>query len=189
MWRMGPVRWLCFNLLMFGVPITFLLNPLFLGLTVAYFMTRSELIAELFPAGIYYPAVVLMVLGNFSVLCELVYTCLREAEDTRGRFDLVRYMLTAQLMWLWMSRSTYIAVLELVTGRRGWHKTPHGHAEGSESAPERLTQRAQEPTWRAEPAALPVSMHPVTRHQAPTHPDAWSPGDMQPVWNPVVRRR
>ena len=50
-------------------------------------------------------------------------------------------MLTAQLMWLWMSRSTYIAVLELVTGRRGWHKTPHGHAEGSESAPERLTQR------------------------------------------------
>jgi glycosyltransferase XagB len=189
MWRMGPVRWLCFNLLMFGVPITFLLNPLFLGLTVAYFMTRSELIAELFPADIYYPAVVLMVLGNFSVLCELVYTCLREAEGTRGRFDLVRYMLTAQLMWLWMSRSTYIAVLELVTGRRGWHKTPHGHAEGSESTPERLTQRAQELTWRAGPAALPVRMHPVTRHQAPTHPDAWSPGDMQPVWNPVERRR
>jgi hypothetical protein len=38
-------------------------------------------------------------------------------------------MLLAQLMWLWMSRSTYIALLEMITGRRSWHKTPHGHAE------------------------------------------------------------
>ena len=189
MWRMGPVRWLSFNLLMFGVPITFLLNPLFLGLTVAYFVTRSELIAELFPPGIYYPAVVLMVLGNFGVLCELVYTCLREAEGTRGRFDLVRYMLTAQLMWLWMSRSTYIAVFELVSGRRGWHKTPHGHAEGPESAPERPAEQAQELTRRPGPAARPVSMHQVTRHRVPTHPDAWNPRDAQPVWSPVERRR
>jgi hypothetical protein len=39
-------------------------------------------------------------------------------------------MLLSQFMWLWMSRSTYIAVFELVTGKRAWHKTPHGHAEG-----------------------------------------------------------
>jgi hypothetical protein len=43
-------------------------------------------------------------------------------------------MLLAQAMWLWMSRSTYIAVFELVIGRRGWHKTPHGHAEQDEDA-------------------------------------------------------
>jgi hypothetical protein len=41
----------------------------------------------------------------------------------------VRFMLLAQLMWLWMSRSTYIALFEMITGRRSWHKTPHGHAE------------------------------------------------------------
>jgi hypothetical protein len=29
-----------------------------------------------------------------------------------------------------MSRSTYIATFELLTGKRTWHKTPHGHAEG-----------------------------------------------------------
>lgn len=127
--RMGPVRWLCFNLLIFGVPVTFMLNPVFFALTIAYFITRSNLIAELFPTGIYYPAVVLMLLGNFGVFYEITHTCLAEAENARGRFDLVRYLLLAQLMWLWMSRSTYIAVLELVTGRRGWHKTPHGHAE------------------------------------------------------------
>jgi glycosyltransferase XagB len=127
--RMGPVRWLCFNLLIFGVPVTFMLNPIFFGLTIAYFVTRSEQISELFPTGIYYPAVVLMLLGNFAVFYEVTHTCLAEAEKARGRFDLLRYILLAELMWLWNSRSTYIATLELITGKRAWHKTPHGHAE------------------------------------------------------------
>jgi glycosyltransferase XagB len=127
--RMGPVRWLCFNLLILGVPVTFLLLPLFNGLTIAYFVTRSSLIAEVFPTLVYYPAVAVMLLGNFVVLYELAHTCLEEAESARGGFGLVPYLLLMQPMWLWMSRSTYIAVLELVTGKRAWHKTPHGHAE------------------------------------------------------------
>jgi cellulose synthase/poly-beta-1,6-N-acetylglucosamine synthase-like glycosyltransferase len=127
--RMGALRWLCFNFLVLGVPVSFLLNPLFIGLTAAYFITRAQLITQLFPSGLYYLSLVLMLLGNFALLLELVYTCVAEAEQTRGRFDLVRYMLLAQLMWLWMSRSTYIALLEMITGRRSWHKTPHGHAE------------------------------------------------------------
>jgi glycosyltransferase XagB len=127
--RMGPLRWLCFNFLVLGVPVSFLLNPVFVGLTVAYFTTRAQLITQLFPSGVYYLSLVLMLLGNLALLYELVYTCVAEAEHARGRFDLVRHMLLAQLMWLWMSRSTYIALLEMVTGRRSWHKTPHGHAE------------------------------------------------------------
>jgi cellulose synthase/poly-beta-1,6-N-acetylglucosamine synthase-like glycosyltransferase len=127
--RMGLIRWLCFCLLTFGVPVTFLLNPLFIGLTVAYFATRSALIAELFPPEVYYPGICLMVLGNLGVLYEMVHTCLEEGEHARGRFGLLRYMLLAQIMWLWMSRSTYIAVFELLIGKRSWHKTPHGHAE------------------------------------------------------------
>jgi cellulose synthase/poly-beta-1,6-N-acetylglucosamine synthase-like glycosyltransferase len=127
--RMGLVRWLCFNLLIFGVPITFLLNPLFFAMTIAYFATRSSFIAELFPPAIYYPSIALMVLGNFALVYELVHTCLQDGEYSRGRFDLVRHMLLAQVMWLWMSRSTYIAVFELMIGKRSWHKTPHGHEE------------------------------------------------------------
>jgi glycosyltransferase XagB len=127
--RMGPLRWLCFNFLVLGVPTSFLLNPVFIGLTAAYFTTRAQLITQLFPSGVYYLSLVLMLLGNLALLYELVYTCVAEADQARGRFDLVRYMLLAQLMWLWMSRSTYIALLEMITGRRAWHKTPHGHAE------------------------------------------------------------
>jgi hypothetical protein len=71
-----------------------------------------------------------MLLVNLGLLYELPHTCLEEAEHARGRFDLVRCMLMAELMWLWMSRSTYIAVFELVTGRRAWHKTPARSCRG-----------------------------------------------------------
>jgi cellulose synthase/poly-beta-1,6-N-acetylglucosamine synthase-like glycosyltransferase len=143
--RMGLVKWLCFNVLIFGVPVTFMLNPVFFGLTVTYFATRSDLIAVLFPTGIYYPAVVLMLLGNFGVFYEIAHTCLDEAESARGRYDLVRYMLLAELMWLWNSRSTYIAVFELCIGKRAWHKTPHGHAEEPVTDVE-FPEIAQEPS-------------------------------------------
>jgi cellulose synthase/poly-beta-1,6-N-acetylglucosamine synthase-like glycosyltransferase len=127
--RMGPLRWLCFILLTLGTPLTFLLNPIFIGLSIAYFASRSSVIADLFPTPVYYTATALLVIGNFGILHELVDICLEEAERTRGRFGLVKYMFAAQLMWLWMSRSTYIAVFELLIGKRAWHKTPHGHEE------------------------------------------------------------
>ena len=153
--KMGPARWLCFNLLILGVPVSFLLNPLFVALTVVYFTTRSELIVALFPTPVYYPSVAVMLLGNLGLLYELVRTCLEEAENARGRFDLVRYMLMAQLMWLWMSRSTYIAVFELVTGRRAWHKTPHGHAEAAEAGfgHRGRPRQSAPPGWQAAPLA------------------------------------
>jgi cellulose synthase/poly-beta-1,6-N-acetylglucosamine synthase-like glycosyltransferase len=127
--RLGPIRWLCFNLLMLGVPMAFILNPLSMLLTIAYFVTRAASIDSLFPTAIYYPAIAVMVVGNFTVLHELIQTCMKEAGNSRGRFGLLRYMLLAQFMWLWMSRSTYIATFEMLAGKRTWHKTPHGHAE------------------------------------------------------------
>jgi cellulose synthase/poly-beta-1,6-N-acetylglucosamine synthase-like glycosyltransferase len=171
--RMGPGRWLCFNLLILGVPVSFLLNPLFIALTVVYFTTRDQLIAALFPTSVYYPSVALMLLGNLGLLYELVHTCLDEAEHARGRFDLVRYVLMVQLMGLWMSRSTYIAAFELITGKRAWHKTPHGHAETEDArfghpgpAHQSLPpgwQASRPPSW---PAARP-SARPGGRQAAP----------------------
>jgi hypothetical protein len=126
--RMGLRRWFCFNMLMLGTPVSFMINPIFYGLTLTYFITRDDVIMRLFPTAIYYPSLALLVIGNFFLVFELVLTCLEEAGGTRGRFSLLWYMLLAPLMWLWMSRSTYIAAFELLIGKRGWHKTPHGHA-------------------------------------------------------------
>jgi cellulose synthase/poly-beta-1,6-N-acetylglucosamine synthase-like glycosyltransferase len=127
--RMGPLRWLCFLLMMLGTPLTFLLNPIFAILSIAYFASGSSFIEALFPAPVYYTATALLLIGNFGIVHELVQTCLEEAHQTRGRFGLVKYMFAAQLMWLWISRSTYIALFELLIGKRAWHKTPHGHEE------------------------------------------------------------
>jgi hypothetical protein len=130
---MGIVRWLCFNLLMIGTPLSFLLNPIFWGMTVAYFATRTQLVTELFPRDVYYPSLILLLVGNFGLLCELMLTCLQEVEHTRGQYGLVKYMLLAPVMWLWISRSTYIAVFEMAVGKRTWHKTPHGHEIGDDA--------------------------------------------------------
>jgi cellulose synthase/poly-beta-1,6-N-acetylglucosamine synthase-like glycosyltransferase len=130
--RMGLHRWLCFILLTLGTPFTFLVNPIFLAVTIAYFATGSSVIQDLFPTPIYYTATALVVIGNFGVVYELVQTCLEEAHQARGRFGLIKYMFMAQLMWLWMSVSTYIALFELVIGKREWHKTPHGHEESDD---------------------------------------------------------
>ncbi|WP_194904611.1 glycosyltransferase family 2 protein [Catenulispora rubra] len=132
--RMGPVRWVCFNLLMIGTPLSFLLNPLFWGMTVVYFVTRSPVVWQLFPPSVYYPSLALLLIGNFGLLCELVLTCVQEAEHTRGRYGLIKYMFLAPVMWLWISRSTYIAVWEMAIGKRAWHKTPHGHEIGDDTA-------------------------------------------------------
>jgi cellulose synthase/poly-beta-1,6-N-acetylglucosamine synthase-like glycosyltransferase len=125
--RMGLVRWFCFNLLMLGTPFSFMINPVFYALTLTYFVTRTHVITELFPTVIYYPSLALLVVGNFVLVFELILTCLEEANSTRGRYSLLWYMMLAPLMWLWMSYSTYVATWELLTGKRGWHKTPHGH--------------------------------------------------------------
>ena len=127
--EMGPHRWFGFILLTLGTPLTFLVNPVFLALTVGYFVSGSDFIAGLFPTPVYYTAAALFVLGNFITVYELVQTCLEEGTHTRGRFGLIKYMFAAQVMWLWMSRSTYIAAFELLVGKRAWHKTPHGHDE------------------------------------------------------------
>jgi cellulose synthase/poly-beta-1,6-N-acetylglucosamine synthase-like glycosyltransferase len=130
--QMGFLRWLCFNLLMIGTPLSFLLNPIFWGMTALYFATRTQLVTELFPRDVYYPSLILLLVGNFGLLCELMLTCLQEVEHTRGQYGLVKYMLLAPVMWLWISRSTYIAVFEMAIGKRTWHKTPHGHEIGDD---------------------------------------------------------
>jgi cellulose synthase/poly-beta-1,6-N-acetylglucosamine synthase-like glycosyltransferase len=188
--QMGPLRWTCFNLLVLGVPLSFLLNPLFLALTIAYFTTRSAVIAALFPAPVYYPAVALTIVGNLGVLYELVLTCLDEAEHTRGRYDLVKYMLLAQVMWLWMSRSTYIAVFELAIGKRSWHKTPHGHAEVApdDAVPEPAPQPASQPMPR--PGARPMRQLEQGPGSRPTPQPEYRPGQWptpQPEFRPGSR--
>ncbi len=172
--RMGPHRWLCFILLTLGTPLTFVLNPIFIAITIADFATKSPVIQGLFPTPIYYTATALMIIGNFGLLHELMQTCLDEAHHTRGRFGLVKYMFAAQLMWLWMSRSTYIATFELIIGKRTWHKTPHGHEESDDDI-----ELPHVPVWQ--PPVHPPLQRPATAHRAaPDRPAPHRPAPLRP---------
>jgi cellulose synthase/poly-beta-1,6-N-acetylglucosamine synthase-like glycosyltransferase len=183
--RMGLHRWLCFILLTLGTPLTFLLNPIFIAISIAYFATGSSVISGLFPTPIYYTATALMVVGNFGILHELMQTCLDEAHHTRGRFGLVKYMFTAQLMWLWMSRSTYIATFELLIGKRTWHKTPHGHEESDDDIdlpyiPVRHPS-VQHPPMHPPVQHPPAALRPVPPRSAPPHPAPHRPAPHRPA--------
>jgi cellulose synthase/poly-beta-1,6-N-acetylglucosamine synthase-like glycosyltransferase len=169
--RMGLLRWLCFLLLTLGTPLTFLLNPVFMALSIAYFATGSSFIAGLFPTPIYYTATALLVIGNFGILHELVETCLEEADRTRGRFGLLKYMFAAQLMWLWMSRSTYIALFELIIGKRSWHKTPHGHEESDDDVDLPVAAVPHSPMSHPAPPRSPVR-YPPAPHSPVPYPSA-----------------
>jgi cellulose synthase/poly-beta-1,6-N-acetylglucosamine synthase-like glycosyltransferase len=179
--EMGPHRWFVFILLTLGTPLTFLLNPLFFGLSIAYFATGSSFIASLLPTPVYYTAAALFVVGNFVTVHEMVQTCLDESHHARGRFGLIKYMFAAQLMWLWMSRSTYIAVLELATGKRAWHKTPHGHEETDEGLdlPSIAVPVSPAPVSAAPVSPAPVSPAPVS--SAPVSPAPVSPAPVSAV--------
>ncbi len=129
--QMGPVKWFCFNLLMLGTPFSLMLNPIYWGLTIAYFVTRvagytdgSQAIEQLFPTPVFYTGVALLLVGNLLLFLQLVTACL----DREG-YGSVKYMLLAPFWWIFTSWSAYRVLFELARRktRYTWHKTEHGH--------------------------------------------------------------
>lgn len=122
--QMGVGRWFSYNLLMLGTPVSLLLNPLFWGLTIAYFITRSPAIESLFPAPLFYCGVILLVAGNLLLFYQLVVACLY-----RDGYGTVKFLFLTPLWWAFTSWSAYQVLWELArpSTRHKWNKTPHGH--------------------------------------------------------------
>lgn len=118
--QMGFRKWFCYNLLMLGTPLSLLLNPVFWGVTVLYFATRTMVIERLFPLPLYYTGILLMVAGNLLLFYQLVVACLR-----RGGYGSVKFMLLTPLWWAFTSYSCLRMILEI--DKRVWYKTEHGH--------------------------------------------------------------
>jgi cellulose synthase/poly-beta-1,6-N-acetylglucosamine synthase-like glycosyltransferase len=129
--QLGFIKWFCYTLLLIGTPISQLLNPIFWGLTIVYFATRSTAIEQLFPPPLYYSGVLLMVGGNLLLFYQMVVACLR-----REGYGSVKYMLLTPFWWAFTSYSCVRMVIEIVNPRKRhvWHKTPHGHDMAKEAA-------------------------------------------------------
>lgn len=120
---MGPLRWFCYILLMLGTPTCLLLNPVFWGMTITYFTTKSEIIASLFPMPLYSIGIALTLLGNLLLFYQQVIACLK-----RGSYGSVKYMLLVPLWWLFISYISYRMLIELINPKTRyiWNKTEHG---------------------------------------------------------------
>lgn len=122
-------HFLTFLLVIGGKAMVNFINPLMWAATVSYFLLRASIgpsIKALYPAPVFYAAVVTLVFGNLL----FVYTFLL-GSARRGNYDLIKYGLLAPVYWLMMSAAACKALTQLIRNPHYWEKTKHGlHLDG-----------------------------------------------------------
>src|SRR5438270_275616 len=122
LWReLGPAGFLGLSVMVGAVPILQIINPLFWGLTVLWFVDRNPFLQSLLPPAIYFPALLSLVLGNFLAL----YMGLIAIRVARRPYLLVAALL-APAYWVMMSIAAVRALLQLVIAPSFWEKSVHG---------------------------------------------------------------
>jgi glycosyltransferase XagB len=122
----------------FGVA---LLNLLVWMLTLLWILAQFDIIAYLFPPGIYYIAMVELIFGNFFFLYMGIW-CAAHRRD----YELTHAALFAPAYWLMASIAMIKAAIQTVSRPTFWEKTVHGLFEtGSVRGTADLMGRAAEP--------------------------------------------
>jgi len=118
------VHFLIFQLII-GMRISFLLiNPLLWIATLSYFTLYSLVgpaIQALYPAPIFYIAVISLVFGNFMYLYNYMIGCAK-----REQWSLIKYVFLVPFYWLLSSIGAVIAIYQLIVKPHYWEKTHHG---------------------------------------------------------------
>ena len=117
----GFRNFLRFNLVLAGTPIIAVLNLVFWLITMLWFLGQPQLVEEVFPMYIYFPALVALVLGNAATLY-MNLIALREDD----RSDLLLPALTVPVFWLMMSVAATKGVYQMIRQPSYWEKTFHG---------------------------------------------------------------
>lgn len=116
-----------FNLVLAGTPIIAVLNLLFWFITVLWFLGQPDVVGSVFPPLIYFPALIAMIIGNFTVMY-MNMIALREDD----RSDLLLAALSVPLFWLMMSIAAAKGAYQMIRQPSFWEKTFHGLAERPE---------------------------------------------------------
>ncbi|ORA33732.1 glycosyltransferase [Mycobacterium aquaticum] len=121
---LGLRSFIRFTLVLAGTPIIAVLNLLFWFITVLWFLGQPAVVGEVFPVFIYFPALIAMVIGNFTVMY-MNMVALREDD----RSDLLLAALSVPLFWLMMSVAAAKGCYQMIRQPSFWEKTFHGLAE------------------------------------------------------------
>lgn len=104
-----------------GTPLLAVLNPVFWALTAVWLVARPAVFATLFPAWVYYPAILSLTLGN-----SMTYYSGFLSARAEKRPDLTVAAATFPLYWVMMSIAATKALVQLVVQPTYWEKTAHG---------------------------------------------------------------
>ncbi|MCD2107724.1 MULTISPECIES: glycosyltransferase [Rhodococcus] len=122
LWRgLGTVGFLRFTILMAGTPIVATLNMAFWLISLGWILGQPEVIHDVFPNYVYFPALVSLVFGNAAVLYMNLVAC----RETRNPMLLIA-CLTAPLYWVLMSIAAIKGTYQLIRNPSYWEKTFHG---------------------------------------------------------------
>jgi glycosyltransferase XagB len=122
LWRgLGPRGFLAFQAIVGGTQVTFLLTPLYMLLTTAWFLTRWTPLESLFPSWVYGWAAFNLLVGTFAFTYAHVVALAR-----RNLWELAPSTALSPLYWMLMSIAAVRALWQLVTRPSYWEKTDHG---------------------------------------------------------------
>ena len=104
-----------------GTPALAILNPIFWALTIVWFVAHPTFMLEIFPAPVYYLALLSWAFGNFLLVYMTVMSC-----HFSGRGRLLVPALLVPLYWVMMSLAAVKAFGQMVGAPAFWEKTVHG---------------------------------------------------------------
>jgi len=110
-----------FNSFVGGTPLLAFTNPIFWLMTALWFIGHPEFIKKVYPAPVFYPAILCWLIGNFACVYVLVLVAAHE-----NRRDLFIPALLMPLYWVMMAIAATKAVLQLTFTPSYWEKTAHG---------------------------------------------------------------
>ena len=136
---LGLRSFIRFNLVLAGTPVIAVLNLLFWLITMLWYLGQPPEIGAVFPALVYFPALIALVLGNFATL---YMNMIAIREDDRS--DLLVPALTVPVFWVMMSIAAAKGTYQLIRNPSYWEKTFHGLTHQSESEELETDQSAEQ---------------------------------------------
>jgi cellulose synthase/poly-beta-1,6-N-acetylglucosamine synthase-like glycosyltransferase len=123
--QLGTRGFIDFQMLVGASSLLLLINPIMWALTATYLGTKGAIIGNfiqgLFPAPLYYPALLSFVVWNFILFYCSVYACVRH-----NLLELTRYALLTPFYWMLMSIAAWTGLISLIRNPFYWAKTEHG---------------------------------------------------------------
>lgn len=124
LFRAQGIHAILFNLIVGGKISFILINPFLWVMTISYFALYAHLgafIESIYPAKIFYIAVISLLFGNFIALYNYMIGC-----SKRGHWNLIKYVYLIPLYWLAISYAAAVALFQLIVKPHYWEKTIHG---------------------------------------------------------------